>query len=102
MRQDYLDPLIRALGWDLENHAGLIQKHREIEIESRTDVAGRAKRADYLFRTDGHDRFICEAKKPRVVLGPRDAFQAKRFLFLRICEDRDIDTGTRLQSIVET
>ena len=25
-----------------------------------------------------------------------------RILFLRICEDRDIDTGTRLQSIVET
>jgi len=79
LRQDYLDPLIRALGWDLENHAGLVQQQREIEIESRTDVAGRAKRADYLFRTDTRDRFICEAKKPRVALGPRDAFQAKRY-----------------------
>ena len=79
LRQDYLDPFIRALGWDLENHAGLIQHHREVEIESRTDVAGRAKRADYLFRTDTRDRFICEAKKPRVTLGPRDAFQAKRY-----------------------
>ena len=56
LRDDYLNPLIRALGWDLENHAGLIQIKREIEIESRTDVAGRAKRADYLFRTDGKDR----------------------------------------------
>ena len=46
LRDDYLNPLIRALGWDLENHAGLIQIKREIEIESRTDVAGRAKRAD--------------------------------------------------------
>ena len=79
LRQDYLDPFTRALGWDLENHAGLVQARREVEIESRTDIAGRAKRADYLFRTDGHDRFICEAKKPRVVLGPRDAFQAKRY-----------------------
>ena len=79
LRQDYLDPFIRALGWDLENHAGLVQQQREVEIESRTDVAGRAKRADYLFRTDTRDRFICEAKKPRVTLGPRDAFQAKRY-----------------------
>ncbi len=30
LRQDYLDPFIRALGWDLENHAGLIQHHREV------------------------------------------------------------------------
>ena len=79
LRDDYLNPLIRALGWDLENHAGLIQIKREIEIESRTDVAGRAKRADYLFRTDGIDRLICEAKKPREDLGPRAAFQAKRY-----------------------
>ena len=73
LRQDYLDPFIRALGWDLENHAGLVQNQREVEIESRTDVAGRAKRADCLFRTDTHDRFICEAKKPRLILGPREA-----------------------------
>ena len=79
VRQDFLDPFFRALGWDLENHAGLVQQHREVEIESRTDVAGRAKRADYLFRTDRRDRFVCEAKKPRVTLGPRDAFQAKRY-----------------------
>ena len=79
LRQDYLDPLIRALGWDLANDAQLVQPQREVEIESRTDVAGRAKRADYLFRTDTRDRLVCEAKKPRVTLGPRDAFQAKRY-----------------------
>ena len=79
LRQDYLDSFVRALGWDLENHAGLVQHQREVEIESRTDVAGRAKRADYLFRTEGRDRFICEAKRPRVVLGSRDAFQEKRY-----------------------
>ena len=79
LREDYLNPLISALGWDRENHAGLVQAKREIEIESRTDIAGRAKRADYLFRTDGHDRFICEAKKPSEELGPRSAFQAKRY-----------------------
>jgi predicted type IV restriction endonuclease len=76
LRQDYLDPFIRALGWDLENSEGLLQHRREVEIESRTDIAGRAKRADYLFRTDGLDRLTCEAKKPRDPLGPRATFQA--------------------------
>ncbi len=79
LRQEFLDPLFRALGWDVENKAGLIPQHREVEIESRTEIAGRKKRADYLFRTDRQDRFICEAKKPIENLDSRYAFQAKRY-----------------------
>lgn len=78
LRADFLDPFFRALGWDMENRAGLIQTKREVEIESRTDMAGRRKLADYLFRTDGMDRFICEAKKPAEELR-RHAFQTKRY-----------------------
>ena len=59
LRDDFLNPLFRALGWDMENRAGLIQQKREVEIESRTQIGGRQKRADYLFRTDGRDRFVC-------------------------------------------
>jgi hypothetical protein len=79
LRQEFLDPLFRALGWDVENKAGLIPQHREVEIESRTEIAGRKKRADYLFRTDRQDRFICEAKKPIEDLTAPYAFQAKRY-----------------------
>ncbi|MGD9781139.1 MAG: hypothetical protein AB7V14_03200 [Kiritimatiellia bacterium] len=64
VRQEFLDPLFRALGWDVENKRGLIPQHREVELESRTEISGRQKRADYLFRTDRQDRFVCEAKKP--------------------------------------
>ena len=79
LRDDFLNPFWRALGWDLENSAGLIQTKREVEIESRTEIGGRHKRADYLFRTDGLDRFVCEAKKPAEELHARHAFQAKRY-----------------------
>ncbi len=79
LRADFLDPFFAALGWDMTNRAGLIQKHREVEIESRTEVAGRKKRADYLFRTDARDRFVCEAKKPAESLTAKYAFQAKRY-----------------------
>jgi hypothetical protein len=79
LRDDFLSPFFRALGWDLENSAGLIQTKREAEIESRTEIGGRQKRADYLFRTDGHNRFVCEAKKPAEMLHAGCAFQAKRY-----------------------
>jgi len=79
LRDDFLNPFFRALGWDLENSSGLIQPKREVEIESRTEIGGRQKRADYLFRTDGHDRFVCEAKKPAEELHSRYAFQTKRY-----------------------
>ena len=34
LRDDFLDPFFRALGWDLENRAGLIQTKREVEVEN--------------------------------------------------------------------
>ena len=79
LRQEFLNPLFSALGWDVENKAGRIPQKREVEVESRTQIGGRAKRADYLFRTDGSERFVCEAKKPADDLGDRAAFQAKRY-----------------------
>lgn len=74
LRDDFLNPFFRALGWDLENRAGLIQKHREVEIESRTGGG----RADYLFRLERQPRFVCEAKKPAEEL-PGHAMQSKRY-----------------------
>ncbi len=81
LRDDFLNPFFRALGWDLENRAGHIPKHREVEIESRTTIEGGHKRADYLFRTDTNDRFVCEAKKPAEELNARYAFQTKRYAY---------------------
>ena len=79
LRDDFLNPFFRALGWDMENRAGLIQREREVEIESATQIGGRRKRADYLFRTDKRERFVCEAKKPAEELTARYAFQSKRY-----------------------
>ena len=81
LRQEFLNPLFAALGWDVENKAGHIPQKREVEVESRTHIGGRQKRADYLFRTDGIKRFVCEAKKPAVALEAKEAFQAKRYAY---------------------
>jgi hypothetical protein len=81
LRNDYLSPLWRALGWDVENQQGATQPLREVQTESRVDIAGKKKRADYLFRTDGIDRFVCEAKKPKEDLSLGDAYQPQRYAF---------------------
>src|SRR2546426_11506825 len=46
LRNDFLTPFWRALAWDTENREGLPQLLREVEIETRVDIAGRKKRAD--------------------------------------------------------
>ena len=74
LRDDFLSPFFRALGWDMENRAGLIQAHREVVIERRTDSG----RADYFFRTNRRARFVCEAKRPAEALPPH-AHQAKSY-----------------------
>jgi len=79
LRDDFLNPLFESLGWDLRNKAGLIQSKREVEIESPTRIGSGKKRADYLFRVDGRDRFVCEAKKPSTPLDKGPVFQAKRY-----------------------
>jgi hypothetical protein len=83
LRDDFLNPFFRALGWDMENRAGLIQREREVEVESATQIGGGRKRADYLFRTDKRDRFVCEAKKPAEELHARAAFQTKRYAWTK-------------------
>ena len=52
-----------------------------MELETRIDVSGRKKRADYVFRTDGIDRFVCEAKRPAEDLVAKHQYQAQRYAF---------------------
>jgi type I site-specific restriction endonuclease len=80
LRNDFLTPFWRALGWDVENRQGLTQQLREVQVETRIEEAGTKKRADYLFRTDGIDRFVCEAKKPSADL-KKHGYQAQRYAF---------------------
>src|SRR5258706_14182788 len=61
LRDDFLDPFFRALGWDMENRTGLIQQEREVEIESATQIGGRRKRAEHRFRRAKNDHIVCDA-----------------------------------------
>ena len=64
VRQDFIDPLFEALGWDIENKKGLSPFDREVILE-KGETSGRP---DYNFRIDGTTKFFVEAKAPSVAL----------------------------------
>lgn len=79
-RSEFIDPLLRALGWDIENRNGLIPSKREVvREESQQRATSATKRPDYTLRVDGVGKLYVEAKKPSVnVLTDMDAIRQTR------------------------
>ncbi len=80
-RIDYVNPLFAALGWDMENAAGLSELHREVIHEDKLKIGGRSKAPDYSFRTGSERKFFLETKKPAVSLDLEQspAYQIRRY-----------------------
>ncbi len=80
-RVDYVNPLFAALGWDMDNAAGLSELHREVVHEDKIKISGRTKAPDYSFRTGGGRKFFLETKKPAVSLDLEQspAYQIRRY-----------------------
>ncbi len=70
IRQQFIDPFWRALGWDVGDTKGVGPSESEVIIEKNietVDAGGlRIRRPDYLFRLGASPRFIVEAKKPAI------------------------------------
>ena len=81
VRNDFLDPLFEALGWDVNNHKNYSEKFREVIKEASVEVDGTAKAADYAFQSGGNAHFLLEAKKPSVNIetSTEAAFQIRRY-----------------------
>ncbi|MEX2215781.1 MAG: hypothetical protein WD768_16840 [Phycisphaeraceae bacterium] len=46
---DYVNPMTKALGWDIDNNQGFAEQYREAVHEDRVKVAGQTKAPDYSF-----------------------------------------------------
>lgn len=79
-RSEFIDPLLRALGWDVENRQALIPSKREVvREESLPQEVGANKRPDYTLRVSGIGKLYVEAKKPSVnILTDMDAIRQTR------------------------
>jgi type I restriction-modification system DNA methylase subunit len=76
VRTDFLTPLFRALGWDVENREGRSYSQREV-VEEKGPTEGRP---DYNFRVGGATKFFVEAKAPHENLdSEKHVLQAKRY-----------------------
>jgi hypothetical protein len=80
-RIDYVNPLFAALGWDMDNHAGLSEMHREVIHEAKIKIGGTTKAPDYSFRAGGNRKLFVETKKPTVSLDLEQApaYQIRRY-----------------------
>jgi len=66
LRREFLDPLFKALGWDIDNEQGYAEAYKDVVHEDSIEVDGGAKAPDYAFRVGGRRMFFLEAKKPAV------------------------------------
>ena len=85
-RQDFINPLFKALGWDIDNERGDSEAYREVIYEDKVLVRGQQKAPDYGFRLQGSGKarlFYVEAKKPSVKpplkLNREAAYQLRRY-----------------------
>ncbi len=81
LRQEFLDPFFRELGWDMDNTAGLAPQYRDVVHEASIKLGGSTKAPDYAFSIHGQYKFFLEAKKPAVnVRSDTDpAYQLRRY-----------------------
>ncbi|OGS96809.1 MAG: restriction endonuclease subunit R [Gallionellales bacterium RIFCSPLOWO2_02_FULL_57_47] len=81
VRRDFIDPLFKALGWDMDNSAGYAEAYRDVIHEDAIKIGSSTKAPDYSFRVGGQRKFFLEAKKPSVnVKDDIDpAFQLRRY-----------------------
>jgi len=79
-RVDFVTPLFKALGWDVENEAGLAHHQREVIVErGESETSGWP---DYNFRIGGQTKFFVEAKAPSGALSnPHHILQAKGYVW---------------------
>lgn len=75
-RTHFITPFFKALGWDVENEAGVPYHLCEV-WEEKGETEGRP---DYTFRLNGQTKFFIEAKAPSVSLGsPGPILQTKSY-----------------------
>src|SRR6266516_1645296 len=81
LRQEFIDPMFKALGWDMENISGYAEAYKDVIHEDAIKIGGATKAPDYCFRIGGTRKFFLEAKKPSVDIktDAHPAYQLRRY-----------------------
>lgn len=85
LRNDFLNPLLKTFGWDVENEEARSQFLRDVVQEETIDVeeedAIAKKNPDYTLRVQGTRKLFVEAKKVSIDIekSAKAAFQTRRY-----------------------
>ncbi len=81
IRREFIDPLFKALGWDVDNSLGYAEAYKDVIHEDAIKIGGATKAPDYCFRIGGTRKFFVEAKKPSIDIkgDPGPAYQLRRY-----------------------
>lgn len=83
LRNDFIDPLLKCLGWDVDNNQGKTQALRDVIQEEYIEVEDEVskKNPDYTLRINGTRKLFVEVKKPSVNIlkSAKSAFQTRRY-----------------------
>lgn len=83
LRNDFIDPLLKSLEWDVDNTKGKTQFLRDVIQEEYIEVEDEIskKNPDYTLRINGTRKLFVEVKKPAVNIlkSAKAAFQTRRY-----------------------
>lgn len=81
LRREFLDPFLKALGWDVDNTKGHAEAYKDVIHEDAIRVGEATKAPDYCIRIGGTRKFFLEAKKPSVDIKDdiSPAYQLRRY-----------------------
>lgn len=81
LRQEFIDPMFKALGWDMDNVSGYAEAYKDVIHEDAIKIGGATKAPDYCFRIGGTRKFFLEAKKPSIDIkhDASPAYQLRRY-----------------------
>jgi hypothetical protein len=63
LRQEFLNPLFKALGWDMDNEQGYAEAYKDVIHEDAIRIGSAVKAPDYCFRIGGTRKY--SSSKPR-------------------------------------
>jgi type I restriction-modification system DNA methylase subunit len=85
LRIDFLNPLLKSFGWDVDNEEAKTQFLRDVIQEESIDVEEddtiTKKNPDYTLRIQGNRKLFVEAKKVSIEVekSPKASFQTRRY-----------------------
>ncbi|ADZ10368.1 Type II site-specific deoxyribonuclease [Methanobacterium lacus] len=81
LKQEFINPFFKALGWDVDNTAGAAPQYRDVIFEDSIKVSGGTRAPDYCFTLAGRKMFFVEAKKPSVNIDKdiKPSYQLRRY-----------------------